>query len=247
MSKNTVTFELGGRVDIHDLENGIKAFRRLISALTPRSANVAWVVEDLRPGSMAATLRGEADDPSVVEKVIEDYERIGSALSRREELTRYKKRIRSAANAIITLTDKAEYVRFETSVDDYMIYGNGLAAIESARSVSVGAVTGRVQTLINRGGLRFNLYDTVHDKAVACYLIPGQEALMREAWGRTATVTGRVSRETSTGRPIAIRKVMSVDILEEAPHLSYRRARGTVPWQQGYDKPEEIIRRLRDA
>ena len=247
MAKDTITFELGGRVEIADLENGIAAFRRLVSALTPREANVAWVVEDLQPGSAVATLRGEADDLAVVEKIVTDYEIIGDTLARREELTPYGSQVKNAADAIVALTSRVDYVRFETPSDDHLIYGHGRLPVEAAPSVSIGAVTGRVQTLSNRSGLRFNLYDTIHDRAVACYLSYGQETLMREAWGRQATVSGMVSRETSTGRPIAIRQIMNVDILEEVPSGSYRRAKGAVPWQSGYKKPEEIIRQLRDA
>lgn len=247
MAKHTITFELGGRVEIKDLENGIIAFRRLISALTPRNSHVAWVVEDLQPGSAVATLRGEADDPAIVEKVVTDYEIIGDTLSRRGELTAYKSQVKNAADAIVALTSGVEYVRFETPDDDYLIYRNGQSPIESAPLVSIGAVTGRVQTLSNRSGLRFNLYDTIHDRAVACYLSSGQESLMREAWGRLAMVSGRVSRDASTGRAIAIRQIMNVDILEEVPPGSYRRARGAVPWQSSYKKPEEIIRQLRDG
>ena len=247
MAKDTITFELGGRVEIKDLENGIIAFRRLISALTPRNSHVAWIVEDLQPGSAVATLRGEADDPTIVEKIVTDYEIIGDTLSRREELTPYRNQVKSAVDAIVALTSGVEYVRFETPADDYLIYGSGRHSVESAPSVSIGAVTGRVQTLSNRNGLRFNLYDTIHDKAVACYLSSGQESLMREAWGRLAMISGRVSRDASTGKAIAIRKIMNVDILEEVPPGSYRRARGAVPWQPDYRKPEEIIRQLRDA
>ena len=166
----------------------IIAFRRLVAALTPRNAQVAWVVEDLQPGSTIATIRGESDDPQIVEKIVQDYEQVGDTLANHEELTLYGTQAKNAADAIVTITHAVEYVRFETSDDDYVIYGNGRIPAEAALTISIGAVTGRVQTLSNRGGLRFNLYDTNHDKAVACYLSPGQESLMREAWGKQATV-----------------------------------------------------------
>lgn len=65
MSKHTLTFELGGRIELKSLEAGITAFHRLVSALTPSNERVAWVVEDLQPGSAITTLRGEADNPAV--------------------------------------------------------------------------------------------------------------------------------------------------------------------------------------
>ena len=238
MAKDTITFELGGRVEIRDLENGIIAFRRLVSALTPRNAQVSWVVEDLQPGSTIATLRGEADDPQVVEKIVREYENVGDALARHEELTLHRRQVKSAADAIVTLASAVDFVRFETSDDDYVIYGGAKHTIDAALTVSIGAVTGRVQTLSNRSGLRFNLYDTVHDRAVACYLSAGQEPLMREAWGRQATVSGKVSRDASTGRPIAIRQILSLDILEEVPPGSYRRLQeAQYPGSRGMQSP----------
>lgn len=247
MAKDTLTFELGGRVEIAEFADGIVAFRRLVSALTPRNAGVTWVVEDLQPGSAVVTLRGEADDPVAVERIVDDYERIGAALSWHEDLPQLNQRAQSASYAIRDLTGAADYVRFETPDIDYTIYRNGHAPNRPATRVSIGAVTGTIQTLSNRGGLRFNLYDTLHDKAVACYLAPGQEELMREAWGRRATVTGRISREALTGRPVAIRQIVAVETIRDTPPGSYRLARGAVPWLPGSPKPEDVIRQLRDA
>ena len=247
MAKTTLTFELAGRVEVRDLADGITAFQRLIDALTPKKAGVSWVVEDLQPGSAATTLRGEADDISKVEQIVQDYENIGRALARHEDLSTYNKQVTGAANAIRHLALTVEYVRFETPDEDHVIYSNGEAYAEVAPKVSIGAITGRVQTLSNRAGLRVNLYDAVQDKAVACYLAPGQEDLMREAWDRRARVSGSVSREATTGRPIAVRQIMRIEILEDILPGSYKHARGAVPWKPEYKKPEEIVRQLRDA
>ena len=244
MTRNTVTFALGGRIEIQELAKGINVFKRLITALT-QSQDVDWVVEDLRPGSAVATLRGEAADPIKIERIVDDYGDIGGLLERQESL-QYSRRIIQAAGAIRNLAQTVEYVRLETPDDDYTIYGNGRAR-ERGLTKSIGAITGRVQTLSNRGGLRFNLYDTVHDQAVGCYLLQGQEELMREAWGRRARVSGRISRELSTGRPVVIRQILTVEILEDIAPGSYRLARGAVQWNVGEKMPEEIIRQLRDA
>ena len=247
MVKNTLTFELGGRVEIADFANGIDAFQRLISSLTPRNAGVTWVVDDLQPGSAIVTFKGESADSATVEQIVDQYERIGTALEEDVDLFQFGHRVARAAKAVRDLTQTTEYVRFQTSERDCTIYRNGHTSLRPLPTVAIGAVTGRVQTLSNRGGLRFNLYDTLHDKAVACYLAPGQEEIMREAWGNRATVTGRVSREAHTGRPIAIRHIVSVDPIQEASAGSYRAARGSIPWRTGDASPEQIIRELRDA
>ena len=124
MSKTTLTFELGGQVELKDLEKGITLFTRLVSNLTLRSG-VTWIVEDLQPGSATVTLRGEADDPP--------------------------------------------------------------------------------------------------------------------------KVVGRVSREPVTGKPISIRDIRRVKLLDDVSPGAYRQARGAVPWEPGDMMPEEAIRLLRDA
>ena len=247
MPKDTITFELGGRVDIREFEKSFSAFRRLITALTPQKAGVTWVVEDLQAGSAAVTFRGEADVLADVERIVTDYEKIGYALAHNEAAPSRNSRIAKAVNAIMPLTETMEYVRFQTPAVEHTIYGNGKVPSRPGASISIGAITGRIQTLSNRGALRFNLYDTLHDKAIACYLTQGQEELMREAWGKRARVSGTITRETNKGRPIAIRQILRVETLREPVPGSYKRARGAIPWKPGDKRAEEIIRELRDA
>ena len=247
MAKTTVTFELGGRVEIEQLAQGISLFRNLIEHLTPKGADVAWVVEDLQPGSAVATLRGEASDIAAVEQIVEEYESFGASLAQNRDTVPTNPNLSKAAAGIRQLASTVEYVRFETLDNDYTIHGIEVPMSRSEPIVSIGAVTGRVQTLSSRAGLRFNLYDTVHDKAVGCYLAVGQEELMREAWGRRARVSGRVSREAETGRPMVVRQVFEVKMLEDPEPGSYRSARGAVPWRSGYELPEQVVQRLRDV
>jgi hypothetical protein len=113
--------------------------------------------------------------------------------------------------------------------------------------MAFGAVEGRVQTLSSRGGLRFTLYDSLHDRAVSCYLAEGHEDIMRDAWGRLAVVQGLVKRDPRTGRPVTIREVRSVELLgERSPH-DYKRARAAIPLPEGARRAEDVIRQLRDA
>ena len=110
-----------------------------------------------------------------------------------------------------------------------------------------GAIEGRIETLSKRKGLRFVLYDTVHDRAVACYLREGQEELMRGGWGRRAIVEGLITRDAVTGLPASIRQVSHIEFLPETSQGSYRNARGVIPFGPEDPSPEDLIRRLRDA
>ena len=247
MTKNTLTFELGGRVELADFADGMAAFRHLVNALTPRDAGVAWVVEDLRPGNAGVTLRGDSDDPGAVARIVDDYAKIGAALSLREDLPQLDRKTKATIDSIKALTGTADYVRFETPDSDYTIYRKDNAPSQPGPRLSLGAITGTIQAASNRGSLRFNLYERLFHKAVACYLAPGQEELLRNAWGRRAVVSGKISRDPARGLPIAIRNIMDVKILPEVEPDSYRKARGAVPRPPGAPLAEEAIRRLRDA
>ena len=246
MAKNTITIEMGGRVDYKGLKDGITAFCDLIAALTG-TESVSWIVEDLRPSSAIVTLQGESDNPATVELIVDRFGEIGKNLELHEDISDQHRGTVAAVNAIKKLAVSMEYLRFQTPDADYTIYGNGQIPNRPTTTSTLGAVTGSVQTLSSRGALRFNLYDSILDKQVACFLASGQEEIMREAWGRRVTVSGWVSREISTGRPVAVRQIMGVKILEDAGSGSYEKARGAVPWQEGDLMPEDAIRRLRDA
>lgn len=110
-----------------------------------------------------------------------------------------------------------------------------------------GAVEGRLQTLTNRDGLRFTLFDTLHDRAVSCYLDPNfPQDEMREKWGRRARVEGWVKREAASGRPINVRRVCRIDILPELGTFDFRSVRGVLPFDPKR-RAEDTIRGLRDA
>ena len=247
MSKNTLTFEIGGLVRIEELEDGISAFRRLVNALTPRNSGVSWVVDDVTMGSVGTTLRGEANNTSVVEEIVNRYESIGDTLQAGDPLSGYSALVVGAAEAMMAITKTAPYVRLATPGYECILSANGIERETKEHVASPGTVTGRVETVSSRGRLHFNIYDSVFDKSVSCLLTKGQEEQMRNAWGRRARVSGLVYREASGGRPLSIRSVSRIEILPEVEPGSFRKARGAMPWKAEYEPGDVVIRRLRDA
>jgi len=145
-------------------------------------------------------------------------------------------------------------VRFETAEADATIRSleeafaaSGAPESPSPQPVAYGGVTGRVQTLSSRGGLRFTLYDVLFDRAVSCYLAEGQEEIMRDVWGRMAVVEGLVTRDRVTGRPQVVRGVRGVTVVREAVSDRYVDSRGILEASFAGRPPEEVIRKLRSA
>lgn len=247
MPKDSLTFELGGYVDIEQLENGIKAFHRLVKALTPRNSGVSWKVDELNAGSAIAIIVGESEDTSVVEKIVNNYENVGALLQQGGSLADCGRLVSNAAEAIKSITETTEYVRMATSDGEFFLSKEKEIGESSARLSSIGAVTGRIQSMSIRGNLRFNLYDSIFDRAVVCYLSPGQEDQMIEVWGKQAKVFGHVYREPKGYRPISIRRILNIEVMPDIEAGIFRQARGAVPWHPDGEGGEEVIRRLRDA
>jgi hypothetical protein len=260
MSHDTVTIALGGEnIRLDDFADAIRHFAGLIRAMGEEVASgvqIVWTIDELERGSALATVRGtpaSPDEMPSVENVVRAYARLGQALENNEPIP-YSPQVQSH---VIDLTEilrrkHVENLRFETAEEESVITQPAgpvpatPALVIPGPAVAHGAVEGVVQTLSNRGSLRFTLFDIINDRAVSCYLEEGNEAVMRNAWGKRAVIEGQVRRDPTSDRPITIRKVSKVTVLSEDAPDAYRRARGVTPAESGLSA-EDAIRRLRDA
>lgn len=249
MFEKTLSLELGGEVPFDDFAETMQHFHRLIELLSQEvggQSSIAWVIEDLSGGSAAATIRGEAERPETVAGVVRAYSTVGHALERGEVIP-YSPRVAEAARNITrVLNGEVTSIRFGTEQD--------VATIESVAMgqqqnfvYALGSLEGRIETLKSHRGLSFTLYDALNNLAIDCVAEPEQSELLRDAWGRRALVAGRIKRDASSGRPLAINPVEEIEMLPEVQPGSFRKARGIAP--AGPDDPPAhvVIRQLRDA
>jgi hypothetical protein len=108
-----------------------------------------------------------------------------------------------------------------------------------------GRLKGTIQTLSMRRGVHFTLYDVLFDRPVNGYLKEGQQELIREYWGKKVFVSGRICRDPDTGKPLNIRDVSEIEVVNSKPG-GFRRAIGIIELKQG-ETPEEIIRGIRNG
>lgn len=250
MANDTITLALSGEVSLDQFAAAVKDFSALVDALSAEIAGqdrAEWIVEYLDAGSATMTFAGQATEEETVERIARAYAVVGHSLAKGEALP-YSDKVQSAARRITGVLDgTVTAVRFETQEETATVVSPSVQAEAQRQLHAYGSVEGRVQTLTSRGGLRFVLYDSLFGKAVYCYLQAGGEEMMRGAWDRRAVVEGWVSREPVTGRPVSIRQVMGVRLLDEIERGSYRKARGAVPLGENDPPPEETLRILRDA
>jgi hypothetical protein len=258
MADNTVTLVLDGRVPLSEFAKGVVAFNDLVSALADEVANgaVRWVLDDLQFSSAIATARAEGA-PEDISRVVVAYADVGTTLESRAT-PHYGARVRKAVEKIVDIN--VERVRFETASRDALIplrhaiapeQGTLAAApalqVVRGRKPAFGGIKGRIQTLTNRGGLRFTLFDLHQDRAVGCYFEEGKQDQVRDLWGRYAIVEGMISRDPVNGRPLAIREVKEITPLPDPTgRRDFEAAMGAAPSLSGMSA-EEAIRRVRDA
>lgn len=263
MASNTVTIALSGEhIPLREFSEAIVRFRALIDALSSEVAtgvSIEWLVDDLEIGSALATARGQTANlarQGEVEKVVRAYGSVGTALERGTEVPFSDRVKRELFELTSILNGKVEAIRFETAETESIVRSPHALDMKASTAIGLpaymettvyGAVEGRIQTLSNRGSLRFTLYDTHNDKAVSCYIAEGQDDLLRDVWGRRALVEGRIRRDPLTGRPLTIRDVRHIQPLPEPEPYRFYEARGILPLMPGEEMPEDRIRRLRDA
>jgi len=251
MAKDTITLALNGDINIHQFSIAISNLESLVREITKDIAadkNVQWIIHDLQAGSAVATVRGESDIVSDVERIVDAYTNVGKALEQGKRPD-YSESVVKAARGIVGILDKqVTSVRFETAVADTVVYRQPKSEMyQPSTTKANGAIEGRVQTLTSRKGLRFTLYDTLYDRAVSCYLEEDQDDMMREVWGRRVIIEGEVSRDSLSNRPIAIRYISNIRQLSEVNQGNYLKARGISPMKDKSEMPEIVIRGLRDA
>jgi hypothetical protein len=249
-ASQTLTLEIEGVIPLEVFARGAQEWVALVNQLSKdinRKEKVAWYVDELSRSSMIVTARGEAESSDNVVRVVRAYENVAHALHSHGPIP-YSRLVRKHAGALVDvlkLSDKITAIRFRTDDETVDIYGQAGASGKSDLLRSYGAIEGRIQTLSDRTSLSFTLYDALFDKAVTCYLRPGQDAEAAALWRRRAIVRGLISRDPVNGRPVAIHDIDAILPLEggEGNPLS---ARGVLPWREGDEPLTSILDRLRD-
>jgi len=251
MAKQTLTLALEGDVALQEFANALTNLNLLLNQLTKevtKDVDVAWLIDELYAGSAVATFRGINSDIAAVENVVNAYEEVGDSLQSGRDIP-YSTNVQRYAKDLVSVLDgRITEVRFQTPAKDIIILSKPVGVEQITQlKYAWGSVKGTVETLSMRKKLSFTLWDSLYDKPVSCYFKEGQEDTMRNAWGKSVFVSGRVGRRADTGRPIVIRDVKRIRLFEDVEPGSYRNARGVFPWIANSELPEGIIGRLRNA
>ena len=255
--KDTLTVALEGEsVPLDKFAQAVQATFNVIDALAREIApatRVEWLVDDLIRSSAQMTIRGRTlvGEEESIDLVVSAFGEIALNLERHQKVPRSRKVAAAAGKFLDLIGPDVRAVRLETPDVDAVIEQTspGVATVAAPRIGMLGAVRGRIQTLSNRGSLRFTLFDTVNDKGVSCYLDPEEQEQLRGLWGRMAVVEGLVFR-SNQGLPRSIRHISSITPLPDSDDvrpMRWREALGASPASDAEERAEAVIRKLRDA
>ena len=252
MRNDILTFALDGQVTIETLAKSLAELRTIVTGLTREvepAADVDWIVEDLRGGSMAVEMRGSPRDRSDlanVEAVSDAWLALGRQMANGHELSYAPAVVRSCRKLRDIASRGDNRMTFGNTLDDVVIRPDAQMPTPAPRK-SYGSVTGRIQTISRRRSLKFTLYQLHTDFAVHCYLSADQHELIREQWGQVACVQGMLTRDTDSGRPLSIRQITNIEAMPDVPVRRFEDARGAIEWSPAHPSPEELIRAMRDG
>jgi hypothetical protein len=186
MKDNILTITLEGEITLADFSETMKDFGALIAALTQEiggKTKIDWRIDDLSAGSAMATVRGDSPNSEIVDAIVHAGATVGNALQHQEPIP-YSEKVRRVARSMRKrVKGSVNSIRLETPFSEAVITRETDGRRESLITYTYGQVKGTVQTLTNRGGLRFTLYESIFDKPISCYLDEGQEQIMRGLGG----------------------------------------------------------------
>lgn len=246
MADNTIALEVhGSDFALDDLSVVIEHFHGLLNDLATEvagSSNVTWRLSRFGTGSILAEVRGEAEDPAVVGRVVSAYDRVGAALANGDPVP-FSDAISAHADRLTGLINgRVTSVRFRTQNRVHDIQRPTLKALVEVDPLrdSYGAVEGMVDTLAWRRGTRFVVYPDDGSGAIPCYVSPDQEDRTSQLWRKRVRVEGLLRRDSDTGAPVSIRDITSIEILVP-PDAETKDLWGILPGVVD-PEPEETIR-----
>lgn len=251
MADNTITLSLQGDIALKDFAIAIDSFAKLVNNLTRETtelAEVEWEISDLQPGSATVSVSGYSSNPETVAKVIAGYSELGLALSTGADIPYSNEVVKPTRSLLSVLNGQVTGISFITSQQEVFIsqYEDQTTIQPLSQRQSWGAITGIVETVSQRGGLRFKVREPLYNRSVECFANEKQAEFLREAWRKKVKIYGLISREIGSGKPTKIQRVVSIDFVEDVPPGTYKQALGALPWNPGDEPAEVTIRRIRD-
>ena len=255
MKTMPLSLALDGEIPLEAFTAAVASFRQLVDGLTREAstaADVRWLVDPMIGAGTQITIWATACSPDEAGKVATALLDVGRSLADGEAV-RVPSRVKPATDELAALLHRGiRSLRFETADDDVVIHGPqvGRTELTFGRSLlgAYGSVQGRVVASAGDCPVRFLLLDHLDRGPIAGYLREDQRALLRGALDRRAVVEGWVNADGASDRPLTVRRITGVELLDDVPRgFLLMKARGILPAMPGEPPPEVRVRQMRDS
>lgn len=253
LPNETLTLFLEGEVTLDLFSEVMSNFNALIYNLTEEvtgSRDIEWQISSLSSGSALTSVRGANDNSEGVARVVRAYESVGRSLSEGKPIP-YSDKVAKHAYAITSVINGyISRIDFSTADESYGVETPFEGREQPKSEVSLGAVTGDLVSVWSHPSLKVGIYDLLFNRVVHCYFAnprTEQSDLAREAWQHRVFVSGNVKRDVETGRPIEVRQVVDIEIIDAPRDNAFFEAGGILPWSDGDETAENTIRRIRNG
>ncbi len=246
MDKDTLTIELAGDISLEIFSKAVNDFYSLVRQLSEEVVGpnkIRWEIAKLEGGSAATTIRGQSSEIKDVEKVVYAYTIIGQALEMDRAIPFSKEVVDSTYSLISVLNGDVTAVNFVTDYASTTLVEPIFKEPQAGIDYSLGVIKGRVSAIWIKP-LKLAVTDALFNRVVYCFLEAEDRSIARDVWGKMVEVQGFIRRDSETGRPIDVRRVSKVRLVEKSDPKSYRLAKGIIPWKVGTESAEQIVRRL---
>ena len=248
MVSNNLTLRMKGDIPFRDLVKTFHGFQKLLDTIAQEIGagnDIEWATENLQGGSAEVTINGMSEDMEIVEKTVGATDSIFTCLSQNRPIPYSDNIARQAKMLTQVINGKIYELSIKAGENETRLTERIDIDDPKKKRYSHDAVKGTIDTLRRHKAFEFTLYDSLFGKAVNCHVSPEQEDQMRDVWGKTVVVSGLVGRDTNTGRPIDVRNIREIVVVQDVPPGSYENARGIL--DLGDRSPEAIIREFRDT
>jgi len=234
MKDNELTLALEGEVTLDDFSKAMRRFGEIIKGLedevAPKS-KIDWVIDSLKKSSAIASVKGNPTsnkDIESVRRIRQEYIELGRKVVHGETLTNDTSVVQAVTELRKLINGRITSIRFETAEKRYVIKKHTIFAPTKTYwdTETFGGARGNAQSISDRQGFHFTLYDYNDDHAIYCSYPNGTREEMRNIWGKTVYVEGIVTRDTETDLVTSIHDISGIQIIRERKSQEWREALG---------------------
>lgn len=254
MATDTISFSVTGEITLDTLSASLDALRTLLSRLSSElapDADIRWIVNELKAGSVHTTLRGsvaEAGSVDDVDAVTRGYAAIGRAVQQGDEppcgdmVVEAVEELLSAAKqggteATIEAGGKSSTINLQT----------WRPRSAAGQSRAIGSVIGIIKGINASRQPYVSVYEPNGGSAVRCFVDDQQLKWALSAWGETVYIQGQLTRDRASRRKREIRRIINYHVMGVDRVRRFEDAFGVGNWQPGDPTSVELIRASRDS